>query len=233
MERVHPKTLIATLALALLGLALVPRLRAQDVTVTPLEWAEPDPPDQLPVENHPLQPKFPEDLRNIKDPGYVLLQIFADEKGSRLMFSAQGTLPAFEEAVSLQEHGWQHKPGRRGGRAVNTYTWCAIIFNPASADASKPDATPRLLAFREVVLPSRKEKEEVPYVAPPVVWATVSLDARGAPLALKDAPPVLAPLLEKNIREWRFAPAAARANPWRPNCECRLFFAKMGKRASI
>ena len=210
----HPKILIAAIAIGLPVLAVAPRLRAQDVTVTPLEWAElDDAPDQLPGENHPLRVKFPEDLRNSPDPAYVMVQVFADEKGRRLSFYTLGTLPAYEKAVSEGSVDWKLKPGFRLGHPVNTYTRCAMIFNPASAAEGKPDATPRVLAVRPVIDVSRKTKSGQPSALPEVVWATVMLDATGEPTGLKDAPPALAGLCEKSLRRWRFAPARHAGQP--------------------
>lgn len=214
LNRVHPKTLTVAIALAVSASALVPRLRAQDVTVTPLEWVEPeDAPDQLPVENHPLRPKLPEDLRNLRDPEYVVVEIYTDDKGKRRMFRVIGTLPGLEDVASKLSAGWKHTPGRRKGRAVNTLTRCAVIYNPASAAVDTPDATPRLLAVRVVMLPAQKRKDGEPCIRPDVLWATVSLNAAGVPTALTGAPPALSPLLEKNIREWRFAPARKGGQP--------------------
>ena len=210
----HPKTLIAAIAIALPALAVAPRLRAQDVTVTPLEWAElDDAPDQLPVENHPLRVTFPEDLRNSPDLAYVMVQAFTDEKGRWLSFYTLGTLPAYEKAVSEGSANWKLNPGLRLGHPVNTYTRCAVIFNPASAAEGRPDATPRVLAVRPVIDVSRKTKAGQPSAPPEVVWATVALDATGEPTGLKDAPSTLASLCEKSLRRWRFAPARHAGQP--------------------
>lgn len=210
----HPKTLIVAMAIALPAFALAPRLHAQDVTVAPLEWVEPgDAPDVLPVENHPLSPKFPPDLRATADPEYVILEIFTDEKGKRLMFRPTATLPAYEDEVARAAKDWKHQPGKRGGQPVNTLTRCAVIFNPASADAGKPDATPRVLAVKEVVIPARKRPKREAYLPPDVVWVTVSLDAKGEPVGLKDAPPGLAAQFELAVHAWRFAPARRGGQP--------------------
>lgn len=205
---VQPKTLIAALALGLPALVLTPRLTAQDVTVTPLEWAElDDAPDHLPAENHPMHVKFPEDLRETPDPGYVIIQIFLDEKGRRLSNRLLGTLPAYENAVSRASQDWKHQPGYRHGQPVNTYSRSAVIFNPASADLKKPDAMPRVLAVHLAVDVSRKTKPDQPARPPEVVWATVKLNAAGQPTAVQDAPADLGGVFENSLQKWRFAPA--------------------------
>ena len=228
----HPKTLIAALALTLPAFALVPRLHGQDVTVTPLEWAEPgDTPEQLPVENHPLRVEFPADLRNAPDPGYVVLQCVYDEKGRSLMLSLTGTLPAFETAVDSACANWKHKPARRLEHPVNAFVRCAVIFNPASAQEGKPDATARLLAVNLVVDPTRDTGKNNPPVPPELVWVTVILDSGGKPAGFKDAPPALANLLERAVREWRFAPARHAGQP--VAAELRVPFIIVGPKDKI
>ena len=67
----YPRILVIALASSVL--CGIPRLIAQDVTVTPLEWVDAkDAPDELPVEKHALRIQFPPDLSNTPDPGYVL-----------------------------------------------------------------------------------------------------------------------------------------------------------------
>lgn len=211
----HPKTLMAAIALAIPAFALVPRLHAQDVTVTPLEWVDADdPPDRLPVENHALKPRVPQDLQNVPDPGYVILEFYTDEKGKRRTLGATGTLPAYEDSARTAAVGWKHEPGRRLDKPVNTVARCVVIFNPASSEPGKPDATPRLLYVKhEVVDPSRKKPDNQPVWPPEVVWATVSLDATGAPVRVKDAPPALAGLIERAVQDWKFAPARHGGQP--------------------
>ena len=209
----HLRTPLNALALVLVA-AVAPRLAAQDVTVTSLEWAEPDDaPDQLPVENHPLRVKFPSDLRNTPGPGYVIVGVFTDEKGGRTATQTVATLPAYSEAALADYDGWKLKPGRRSGQAVNTYTRCAVIFNPASAAVGKPDATPRVLAVKEVRIPVSKAEEEESYRSLDPVWATVSLDAAGRPIGLRDAPSALTARLEEAVQAWRFAPARKAGQP--------------------
>lgn len=204
----HPKTLLAAIVIASTSIVFTSRLASQDVTATPLEWIEPkDAPDQLPVENSPLRPRFPEDLRNTPDPGYVILEVFTTEKGKRLSLRPFSTLPAYEDAVLHVARDWDFKPGRRAGRPVNTFTRGMVIFNPASASPKLATATPRLLAAELVRDPSRHGGKKDGWVAPEVVWATVSLDAAGRATGVKDAPAGMAELLEKAVQTWRFAPA--------------------------
>ena len=202
----YPRILVIALASSVL--CGIPRLIAQDVTVTPLEWVDAkDAPDELPVEKHALRIQFPPDLSNTPDPGYVLVKVITSDRGEHLSLWNLATQIPYEKAVSYALRNWSLKPGRRAGKPVNTFTQKLIIFNPASADVSRPDATPRLLFARPVVDASRKIGKNTPAFPPEVVWATVSLDATGGPTGLKDEPPALAELLEKAVHAWRFAPA--------------------------
>ncbi|MDB6168849.1 MAG: TonB family protein [Verrucomicrobia bacterium] len=205
----YPKFLKLSLALALPAMAFPFRLGAQDVTVTPLEWVNPkDAPDELPMENHPLRPHFPADLRGIADPGYVVLEIFTSEKGKCLSLHPFGTLPGYENAVSNETRNWTLKPGRRKGNAVNTFTRTLVVFNPASADAARPSATPRLLHARTVVDPARRPPRGSHTAVPAkVVWANVALDASGTPIGVSEAPPEVSALLDLAVHDFRFAPA--------------------------
>ena len=182
----HPKTLLAAIAIASTPLVVTSRLVAQDVTAAPLEWIEPmDAPDQLPVENRPLRPRFPDDLRNTPDPGYVIVEVFTTEKGKRLSLRPFSTLPAYEDAVLHVSRDWDLKPGRRAGRPVNTFTRELVVFNPASASSKLATATPRLLAAELVKDPTRHAGKKEGWVPPEVVWATVSLDAAGGETGLE------------------------------------------------
>ncbi len=202
---------MAALVLAASGFA-IPRLAAQDVAVTPLEWLDTqDAPDQLPVENHPLRPDFPDDLRHAPDPGYAVVDLFVGAEGNQLSQRVLATLPAYERAVEDVMRFWKHQPGRRAGRAVNTLTRFVVIFNPAGAAVNRAEAAPRLLAAEPVIIPHSAAGRHA--MAPEVVWATVQLDAAGGLVGLKDAPPELAAHLEEAVRSWRFAPARRDGRP--------------------
>jgi len=204
---VHLRTPLNALALVLIA-AVAPRLAAQDVTATPLVWVDPtDAFGELPVPKHPLQPDFPYDLRNTPDFGYVVFEFYTDEEGEVIGRRIYATLPAYEIAVSKEAHEWRLRPGRRDGRPHETYTSCTVIFNPAAAGMTKPDATARLLAAQLVVDPALEPRRGDGPSAPAVVWATVRLDAAGRPLAVLDVPGALKELIGKALQKWRFAPA--------------------------
>jgi len=206
---VHPKTLFAALAIGLPALVLTPRLAAQDVTITPLEWLEPvGDGDRLPVETEPMQVKFPADLRNTPDPGYVIARIVVDEDGGSPAYSGcSGTLTAYEDAVYRGWRFWKHAPGYRHGKPATTYSWCAVIFNPGSAGLKQPDATPRLIKVHPVVDPTRASMPDGSLRPPDVVWVTLKIDADGKPTDVSDAPDELVGAIKESLRKWKFAPA--------------------------
>lgn len=196
------------------ALEVASRLKAQDVVVTPLAWVTREPPEQLPVLRSVLRPEFPRDVRNTPDIGYVVIETYVDEKGKSLGGRREATFSAYDKVVDAQlAGGLKFEPGRRAGQPVNTRVRCVVIFNPATAAAEKPDATPRLLDARLIIDPNRRGKPNETSPPAEVVWATVSLDPRGKSVAIKDAPAELAPLFEKSIATWKFAPARAAGQP--------------------
>ncbi len=191
-------------------------LAAQDVMVTPLVWAASEQePDELPASEIPLRPMFPRDRKNPSDFGYMTTEIFISEQGNFLgSTQIHGTESAYVEVVMNALPNAKFRAGRRGGASVPTHTRIEAIFNPASAAPDKPDATPRLLSMNLVRDPNRSWEESTRSVPPEeVVWAMVSLDEKGRPVSLKDAPPALKEQLEENIRTWKFAPARRAGQP--------------------
>lgn len=194
--------------IAFMGFVAVRFLTAQDVVIGSPQWVDPvDAPDQFPVENHPLKIEFPADLRNAPDLGYVCVSMFIDEKGNRLSFEPHGTLPAYELAVLKADRHWTHKPARRNGKPVNSRVEFLVVFNPASADSQKPDATARVLDAKIVRDPARKTAKGEPGLPPALVWATVSIDKQGRATAVRDVLPEMATLLESAAQRMKFSPA--------------------------
>src|SRR5665213_1182716 len=102
------RTLVfAALRFAIPGMALIAQLSAQDVTVSPSTWVYPDnPPDQLPVLRHKLEPDIPAKLHNAADIGYATHDAFVDATGRVLTSSPHATAPAFErDGYLLQVEG--------------------------------------------------------------------------------------------------------------------------------
>jgi TonB family protein len=209
---VKPLTLPTSL-LAFAVLATAPCLAAQDVIVTPLAWVNRDPPDQLPVMHETPLLEFPRDLRNTTDFGWVSLEFFLNDKGQSLGGTHAATLPGYLDAATPLLTNVKFDPGRRDGQAVDTRVRCVAIFNPASAAPDAPDATPRLLDSRPATDPNLPRPTGGAAPKPKIVWATVSLDGRGKFVSLQGASPEFAPILEKNVRMWKFAPARRAGHP--------------------
>ncbi len=196
------------------------RLAAQDITVSPSAWVFPDnPPDQMPFLRHRLEPDIPAKLHNLSDIGYSTHDVFVDDKGMVLSAAAHATTPAFERDGYLQQVqgsasiSAMYHPARRAGKPVNSQIHFSVIFNPASASAAGPDATPRLLDAYAVVDPNWRAVASDPSIHQRVVWATVSVDEAGRPTAVKDAPRDVAALLGDGVKPWKFAPARSGGRP--------------------
>jgi TonB family protein len=203
----------AVLRLIPLAAALIARLAAQDVTVSPSTWVyEDDPPDQLPAPRHALHADFPDVMLKTPDFGYVSEEVFVDDGGKVLSAEIHSTLPAYEHDLDrLQgtEEGtksWRFEPARRAGKPVNSLIHFSVVFNPASAGVAGPEAIPRLLDARTVIDP-RRESGRNEALSQEVIWAVVSVDEQGHPTAVKGAPDAVAGLLEQGVKAWRFAPA--------------------------
>jgi TonB family protein len=208
--------------LAVLGAALVatwvfaPRLTAQDVTVGEPAWFEAEGiPEVPPQTRNRLRVDYPDELRqrDTGETGYVIVTRYLDVKGQTLVMEARSPYPWFKQAVEQAMAGWQTRPAQRGGQPVPSWFWIPIIFNPRTADADKPDATPRLLAVTPVIVPPAmmmKLRDNT------TAWATVSLDAAGVPgkVTLEPgAPDKVLPYIEGALKEWRFAPARKGGQP--------------------
>ncbi|MGA2017342.1 MAG: TonB family protein [Opitutaceae bacterium] len=192
--------------------ALVARLAAQDVSYSQPAWVyHDDPPDQYPTLRHPRPPDFPEAMLKTPNIGYVAEEVFVDDRGEVLSAELHGSTPAFaSELFPVESQGaWSRRfnPAMRAGKPVNSRIHYAVLFNPASAAASAPDSTPRLLDAWPVVDPERKSKDDYGAIAQDVVWATVTIDEKGQPEGVKDAPAPVAALLGQALKAWKFAPA--------------------------
>jgi hypothetical protein len=128
----------------LLGLFFsITGLFAQDVSVTPIEWKTMrGAPDELPTFKRQPASQFPAEVRGTTDVGYVLIETILDEKGRSLSTVKHGTVAPYLHAIDPAMASFT--PGRREGKPVITSVVYGVIFNPASAAASGPNATPRL-----------------------------------------------------------------------------------------
>ena len=189
--------------------AAPPRLAAQDVILTPVEWTDPrGAPDELPKFKSPPRVEFPEALRATPDIGYVVYDRMIDAKARNLMLNPHATQPALQAAATPRGNGaWAMSAGRRDGKTVNTAVTFAFIFNPATAAEKIPDATPRLLEVALVWVKAPKGAKPLEVFPDRVVFADVSVDKTGAVTAVKNMPDGLEEPCAIAAKNWRFAPA--------------------------
>lgn len=187
---------------------------AQDVSITPLEWRDSfDAPQELPVLQSKVTAAFPPELAKTPAIGYVVMNALLDGKGKALRMSPRATQPAYAQAIQPGEGGWKFSPARRDGRSVNSSVSFAVIFNPASAAADLPDATPRLLAV-DVVEMTRPAG--APGEAPPgdrIVPLDLSVDELGRVVEARNLPEELRTRAVVALKNWKFAPARKAGQP--------------------
>jgi TonB family protein len=189
-------------------LFFVPRLAAQEVTIGEPGWFESEGvPDTPPKSRRPLRPSLPRELRKNEEIGYVIVTQCLDARGQVLVLEARSEHPWYRRAVFDAFDDWKMAPAMLGGKPVNSWFWVSVIFNPASASADLPEATPRLLAVTPVIVsPAMMKKLRENTTA----WGTVSLDSAGAPQCVALEAPAsekLLPFIDTALKHWRFAPA--------------------------
>ncbi len=196
------------LACVVFGVVLtISRLAAQDVTVTDPAWfdLQKPPADQPPTFKKRPKPEFPEELKELEQVGYVIVEQMIGANGERLHRVPMCSNPYLEKAIEGEE---KFSPAKRDGKTIEVSCWYGIIFNPRSARKAGSDATPRLLG----VAPIRVEKKAVPsgIKLPQVIWATVSLNENGALTNFvfdDSAHEAFRQQVGDSLRAWRFAPA--------------------------
>lgn len=196
--------------------ATILRLAAQDVTVSPLMWLEPqNAGDELPVQTGFTEPKFPADLKKTTQIGWVEIDSFIDEHGVLFLREIHASLPFYEQAVwvAFGRKAVSYKPARRGGRPIAARIRQCVVFHPASAGLTQPEATPRLLSAEMIVDPRRVATSEATRLPPEVVWVDVHLDAAGVVTAVESGSKEGAELIGAQLRRWRFAPARRAGQP--------------------
>ncbi len=200
---------LVRLATACAGLLAI-RGKAQDVTVSAPTWFLPEAaPDEPAKIKGRLRPDYPDEMSKTGEQGYAIISDYVDAKNQNLSRDVNGTHAPFEREVEAALHWstWSVIPARRGGQAINSRIWVAVIFNPKSASADGPNATPRLLEVSPVTTPQG---------GPDVIRMRLSLDATGAITKMIHESEVNGKTL-KAIREalpgWRFAPARQNGQP--------------------
>jgi TonB family protein len=197
--------LVVSLVWCLLGAS---RLLAQDVTVSPIMWADKsDAPDELPTLKDSIRPEFPPELKKTTEIGWGCLELLVSEKGVVLTARITATQPRYQRAMEIAwDSTRRFKPALRDKHPVDSKVRIYIIFNPKSADQSTQDASPRLLSPALIIDPATSQKPGDPMPSP-VFSVALSLNAQGRVVSVKDAPESQRALIESTMMEWQFAPA--------------------------
>ncbi len=204
-------------ALLLILTISAPVLRAQDVTVSDPVWLGTDSdaaPDTRPDTKGWINPSYPADLRQLNEPGYVILVRYLDASGQSLaIHHINSTHVLFRRAVESELFERKFAPAKRNGVPVNAEVWLSVIFNPKSAAVNAPERSPRLLAVTPVIIPGQSKPDNLP----PVVPMKLSLDETGALLSAEpmieiEGKKTLAAIQEA-LKNWRFAPALHAGKP--------------------
>ena len=85
--------------------------------------------DQAPVAKVQARPQYPFEMRRAGIAGEVLVDFIVDSNGDvRNAYSARSSQREFEAAAVQAVSKWKFRPGKKGGRAVNTHMQVPIVF---------------------------------------------------------------------------------------------------------
>lgn len=85
--------------------------------------------DQQPVPKFRAKPQYPFEMRRAGINGEVVVEFIVDSNGNvRNAFAVRSSQRDFEQAAVQAVSKWTFKPGRKGGRAVNTRMLVPIVF---------------------------------------------------------------------------------------------------------
>ncbi len=86
--------------------------------------------DQQPVAQVRTPPPYPSEMRRLGVSGEVVVDFIVDASGQvRNAHAIRSTQREFEPAAEQGVSRWKFKPGRKGGRAVNTHMQVPIVFS--------------------------------------------------------------------------------------------------------
>ena len=85
--------------------------------------------DQIPVAKFQAAPQYPFEMRRAGIQGEVLVDFIVTSDGDvRNAYAAHSTQREFEASAVLAVSKWKFRPGKRGGRAVNTHMQVPVGF---------------------------------------------------------------------------------------------------------
>ena len=86
--------------------------------------------DQVPVPSFQSRPVYPFEMRRAGITGEVVVGFIVDSTGAvRDAYAVRSTQREFDAAAVQAVTKWKFRPGRRGGRAVNTRMQVPIVFS--------------------------------------------------------------------------------------------------------
>ncbi len=200
---------------AFVVLAAPPLVRAQDLTVTPIEWLEPnDAPDTLPhFLRNPQPSSVPEGLREADGPAYIEYRWTLDDDGTHVGIGTFATHPLLRDVNNERVNGGVLSPARRNGKAVASEVRLYVIFNPKAASKRGSEAIPRLLRVVSAELPATHSSGNP---GPQVLTVEVDVDETGKVTRVYpkfEAPPDVTNAARLAARRFQFAPARHDGEP--------------------
>jgi periplasmic protein TonB len=85
--------------------------------------------DQIPEAKYRIDPQYPFEMRRAGVTGEVLVDFIVDTNGNVInAYAVKSSQREFEANAVLAVSKWKFKPGRRGGRNVNTHMQVPIVF---------------------------------------------------------------------------------------------------------
>jgi periplasmic protein TonB len=109
----------STAPIAAAPIAADPNVRAFDISLL----------DQPPVARFQTPPQYPFELRRQKVTGEAVVDFIVDTEGNvRNAYAIRSTHPEFGDAAVQAVVKWKFKPGRKGGRDVNTHMQVPLVF---------------------------------------------------------------------------------------------------------
>jgi TonB family protein len=203
-QRIYP-------ALMVLGVLLFTSGRAQDFTLMPLDWTDPeDPPDELPVIPQLGAPQVSAELKAYDGYAYAMVRMTVLGQDRLASFKVNSTHPDLGADLSSTRIT-NLVAAKREGKKVTSAVWTALLFNPEKAAVVAEPTAPRLRQVMPVVIDPRPD---VAYPEKIVVQLKISRDGK---VAEADFPPgTSANVIEEGnraLRHWRFDPAQENGQP--------------------
>lgn len=85
--------------------------------------------DQIPIAKFQPSPQYPFEMRRAGITGEVVVDFIVDSNGDvRNAYAARSTQREFESSAVTAVSKWKFRPGKKGGRSVNTHMQVPVAF---------------------------------------------------------------------------------------------------------